>query len=47
MKPGASMWFAVAGFFALMGCAWAAMFFFAGRAKIETVPLPGVHREAR
>jgi hypothetical protein len=40
MKPGTGIWFAVGGLFALLGCAWTAMFFFAGRAKIERVELP-------
>ena len=34
-----SMWVCVVGLFALMACAWTAMFFFAGKAQVESVPL--------
>ncbi len=39
MKPSRWVWAGVAGLFVLMACAWTAMFFFAGRAHVETVPL--------
>lgn len=39
MKPGVWLWFSVAVLFALMACAWTAMFFFAGKALVEPVPL--------
>lgn len=39
MKPGTVVGLAVTALFALMACAWAAMFFFAGQAHVESVPL--------
>ena len=39
MKAGTIVGLLVAGLFALMACAWTAMFFFAGRAHVESVPL--------
>lgn len=39
MKAGVIVGFAVAGLFALMATAWAALFFFAGRAQVKSVPL--------
>jgi hypothetical protein len=33
------LWWWVGGLFLLMACAWTAMFFFAGRAHVESVPL--------
>jgi hypothetical protein len=39
MRASFRLWGAVAALFVLMGCAWAAMFVFAGRARVETVPL--------
>ena len=39
MKTGTLVALAVAGLFALMACAWSAMFFFAGQAHVESVPL--------
>ena len=43
-----SMWVCVVGLFALMACAWTAMFFFAGKAQVESVPLVSEGRtEAR
>ena len=39
MKTSLVVSLAVAGLFALMACAWTAMFFFAGRAHVESVPL--------
>ena len=38
-KNSASLWIAVAVVFALMACAWTAMFFFASQAKVESVPI--------
>ena len=44
MKGGGFLWLAVGLAFALLATAWAAMFFFAGKANIDSVPLvtPGV-----
>lgn len=39
MKTPRSLWLCVAGLFALMACAWTAMFFFAGKVQVKTVPL--------
>ncbi len=39
MKSSRAMWAGVIGLFALMLCAWTAMFFFAGRAGVKSVPL--------
>lgn len=39
MKTGTFVALAVAGLFVLMAGAWSAMFFFAGRAHVESVPL--------
>lgn len=39
MKTSRSMWLGVIGVFVLMACAWTAMFFFAGKAKVESVPV--------
>ena len=49
MKPGAGLWIAVGGLFVFLGCAWTALFIFAGRAKIEPVVLPSsaVHGQVR
>lgn len=37
--PGTLLALGVATLFALMACAWTAMFFFAGKAHVESVPL--------
>ncbi len=50
MKGSAGLWWAVGAAFALLGCAWAAMFFFSRQAKIKSVELPvpaAVHGQAR
>lgn len=39
MKTSRAMWAGVIGVFALMACAWTAMFFFAGKAEVRSVPL--------
>lgn len=39
MKSSSWLWAGVALLFALMACAWTAMFFFARSAHVETVPL--------
>ena len=39
MKTSRPMWVCVAALFALMACAWTAMFFFAGKAQVKSVPL--------
>lgn len=39
MKTSKSLWACVLGLFALMACAWTAMFFFAGKAQVKSVPL--------
>lgn len=39
MKPGVKVALLVVALFALMACAWAALFFAAGRAQVKTVPL--------
>ncbi len=39
MKTGTLVALAVAGLFLLMACAWSALFFFADRAHVESVPL--------
>ncbi|MEO0054272.1 MAG: hypothetical protein RLZZ50_219 [Verrucomicrobiota bacterium] len=39
MKSSGWLWGGVALLFALMGCAWTAMFFFARSARVESVPL--------
>jgi hypothetical protein len=39
MKAGAGLWLGVALAFALLAAAWVALFFFAGRANVQTVPL--------
>jgi len=39
MKSSAWLWGGVAAIFLLMACAWTAMFFFAGRAQVQSVPL--------
>ena len=39
MKTSVWLWGGVAGLFFLLACAWTAMFFFAGRARVESVPL--------
>ena len=39
MKSSGWLWGGVAVLFLLMACAWTAMFFFAGRAGVESVPL--------
>jgi hypothetical protein len=44
MKSASWLWFAVAALFALMACAWTAMFFFARQARVEAVPLVPVAR---
>jgi hypothetical protein len=39
MKSPTWLWLAVATLFALMACAWTAIFFFADQAHVESVPL--------
>lgn len=39
MKTSKSLWACVLALFALMTCAWTAMFFFAGKAQVRSVPL--------
>ncbi len=52
-RSGLVVAFAVAALFGLMACAWSAMFYFAGLAHVESVPLavptaaPAQHPEAR
>jgi len=39
MKSSAWLWTGVSAVFLLLACAWTAMFFFAGRAEVKSVPL--------
>lgn len=47
MKSSKWLWVGVALVFALMVCAWTAMFMFARRAHVESVPLAAPAGEAR
>ena len=44
MKSSRWLWVCVAGIFLLMVCAWTTMFFFAGRAQVQSVPLVSAGR---
>lgn len=46
MKPGAKVALLVLSLFALMACAWTALFYAANRAHVESVPL-ATRTEAR
>lgn len=39
MKPGTKVALLVIALFSLMACAWTALFYVAGRAHVESVPL--------
>lgn len=39
MKPGTKVALLVVALFSLMACAWTVLFYVAGRAHVETVPL--------
>jgi len=47
MKPGAKVAWMVVGLFALMVCAWGALFYAAKKAHVESVPLATQAEEAR
>ena len=47
MKTSKSLWACVLALFALMACAWTAMFFFAGKAQVKSVPLVTEGPDAR
>ena len=47
MRSSASLWVCVAALFGLMLCAWTAMFLFAGKAQVKSVPLVELKTEAR
>jgi hypothetical protein len=47
MKPSTKVGLLVAALFTLMACAWSAMFYFAGRAHVESVPLAAPVTETR
>lgn len=40
MKPSVAVALMVLGLFALMACAWVALFYAADRAQVQSVPLP-------
>jgi hypothetical protein len=44
MKSSRWLWVCVGGIFLLMACAWTTMFFFAGRAQVQSVPLVSAGR---
>lgn len=46
MKSSKWLWGGVALVFVFMACAWTAMFFFAGKAEVRSVPLAGGGGEA-
>lgn len=49
MKPGTKVALLVVGLFSLMACAWTVLFYVAGQAHVESVPLvaPAGQAEAR
>ena len=49
MKRGRGIWIGVAVVFALMALAWTGLFYAAGKAHVQTVPLarPGANVEAK
>ncbi len=47
MKASSWLWLGVGGAFALLLTAWTAMFFFAGRAQVQPVPLVAAAGEGK
>lgn len=47
MKSSATLWACVAAVFVLMAIAWTAMFFFAGKARVRSVPVENRAAETR